>query len=45
MNELLYSGNREVQKGLCYLLSTREEGLFAALQKKLEQASLFYKEK
>ena len=42
---LLYSGNRTVQEGLWYLQETREEGLFATLQKRLEQAAVHFREK
>ncbi len=45
MKTLLFSGNTEVQGGLCASLQdTREETLFLNLKQRIEIASLNYKE-
>lgn len=45
MKSLLFSGNREVQEGLCCSLrDTREETLFLNLKHRIEIATLNYKE-
>ena len=45
MKALLFSGNEEVQEGLAInVQETREETLFLILKKRLETASLNYKE-
>ena len=45
MKALLFSGNKEVQKGLAAdMKESREEKLFLNLKKRLEIASLNYRE-
>ena len=45
MKALLFSGNEKVQEGLAInVQETREETLFLILKKRLETASLNYKE-
>lgn len=45
LKAILFSGNRDVQKGLEYLLHTREEGLFTTMQGLLTNAAMTHRER
>ena len=45
LKAILFSGNRDVQEGLEYLLHTREEGLFTTMQGLLTNAAITHRER
>ena len=45
LKAILFAGNRHVQKGLEYLLHTREEGLFTTMHSLLTNAAITHRER